>query len=114
MHDGTPSRIQSDRGDQLIAASNQIKEWNFEGIQQWAGRNGIEWLLVPTAGQHFNGQTERMIGILKRQLHRSFEGKKYTHEETCKFLQEAAQIMNSHPLVASHELRRNLSAHKIL
>jgi hypothetical protein len=36
-----PSRIQSDRGDQLIAASKQMKEWNFDGIQQWAGRRGI-------------------------------------------------------------------------
>ncbi len=50
---GTLSRIQSDRGDQLIAAPTQMKERDFNGIQQWAGRNGIEWLLVPTAGQHF-------------------------------------------------------------
>jgi hypothetical protein len=27
---------------------------------------GIEWHLVPTGGQHFNGQAERMIGILKK------------------------------------------------
>jgi hypothetical protein len=78
-----PSRIQSDRGDQLIAASKQMKEWNFEGIQQWAGRRGIEWHLVPTGGQHLNRQAERMIDILNRQLHRSFEIKKYAHEETC-------------------------------
>jgi hypothetical protein len=60
----------------------------------------IEWHLVPKGGQHFNRQVERMIGILKKQVFQSFEGKKYTHEETCTILQEAAQIVNSRPLAA--------------
>jgi hypothetical protein len=65
------------------------------------GREEIEWHLVPRGGQHFNGQAERIIGILKRQIHRRFEGKKYTHEEMCTILQEAAQTVNSYPLMAS-------------
>jgi hypothetical protein len=52
-----------------------------------AGKKGIEWHLVPTGGQHFNRQAERMVGILKKQLHRSLEGRRYTHEETCTLLQ---------------------------
>jgi hypothetical protein len=52
----------------------------------------------PTGGQHFNGQAERMIGTLKKQMWRSFKGRKYTHEETCTILQEAAQVVNSRPL----------------
>jgi hypothetical protein len=71
------SRIQSDRGEQLVATLKQISAWNFEGVREWAGRNGIEWHLVPTGGQHFNRQAKRMIGILKKQIWRSFEGKKY-------------------------------------
>jgi hypothetical protein len=39
-----------------------------------------------------------MIGILKKQMWRSFEGKKYTHKETCTILQEAVQVVNSRPL----------------
>jgi hypothetical protein len=61
---------------------------------------GIEWHLVPTGGQHCNRQAERMMGILKKQVFLSFEGKKYTYEKTCNMLQEAAQIVNSCPLVA--------------
>ncbi len=60
-----------------------------------------EWYLVasgPYRGQHFNGQAERMFGILKKQIWTSFEGRKYTHKETCTILQEAAQIVNSRPL----------------
>ncbi len=73
-----------------------------------AGRNGIEWHLVPTGGQHFNGQAERMIGILKNRNWRSFEGRKYTHEKKCVVLQEAAQVVNSRPLTARPWAERDL------
>jgi hypothetical protein len=85
---------------QLVAASKQLAAWSFKGVQEWAGKNGIEWHLVPTGGQHFNRQAERMIGILKKQIWRSFEGRKYTHEETCRLPQEATQVVNSRPLTA--------------
>jgi hypothetical protein len=65
---------------------------------QWAGRKGIEWTLVPTGGQHFNGQAERTIGLIKKQLWKTFEGKKLTHEETLTVLAEAVQRINSRPL----------------
>jgi hypothetical protein len=47
---------------------------------------------------HFNGQAERMIGLIKRQIWRSFEGRKYSQEETVTILKEAAQVVNSRPL----------------
>jgi hypothetical protein len=97
----TPSQIQSDRGEQLVAASKQVAGWDFDSIVQWAGRKGIEWYLIPTVGQHFNGQAERMIGLIKRQTWRSFEGRKHSHEETAMILQEAAQIINSRPLACN-------------
>ncbi len=78
---GTPTRFQSDRGEQLVAAAKQVSSWNYKEVIQWAGKKGIEWTLVPTGGQHFNGQAERMIGLIKKQLWRLFEGRKYSHEE---------------------------------
>jgi hypothetical protein len=95
---GVPSRIQSDRGEQLVAALKQISAWSFKGVREWVGKNGIKWQLVQTKGQHINGQAERMIEVLKKQIWRSFEGRKYTHEETCTILQEAAQAVNSRTL----------------
>ncbi len=96
---GVPSRFQLDRGEQLVAASKQVAMWDFNDVIQWTGKRGIEWVLVPTGGQHFNGLAERMIGLIKKQIWRSFEGKKYSHEEIVTFLQEAAQVINSRPLV---------------
>ncbi len=93
----TSSRVKSNRGSQLVAASKQTELWDFERVREWAGRKGIGWHLVPTGGQHFNRQAKRIIGILKRQIKISLEGKKHTHEETCTFLQETVQILNSRP-----------------
>jgi hypothetical protein len=95
---GTPSQFQSDRGEQLVTAAKQVSSWNFKEVAQWAGKKGIEWILVPTGVQHFNGQAERMIGLIKKQIWQSFEGRKYSHEETITILQDAAQVINSRPL----------------
>jgi hypothetical protein len=53
---------------------------------------------VPTGGQHFNGQAEWMIGLIKKQLWKTFEGRKLTHEEMLTALAEAVQKINSRPL----------------
>jgi hypothetical protein len=95
---GTPTRFQSDRGKQLVAAAKQVSTWDFKEVVQWAGRKGIEWTLVPTGGQHFNGQAERMIGLIKKQLWKIFEGKRLSHEETLTLLAEAVQKINSRPI----------------
>jgi hypothetical protein len=95
---GTPTRFQSDRGEQLVAAAKQVAMWDFKEVVQWAGKKGIEWTLAPTGGQHFNGQAERMIGLIKQQLWRTFEGKKMSHEETLTVLAEAVHKINSRPL----------------
>ncbi len=39
---GTPTRFQSDRGEQLVAAAKQVSTWDFKEVVQWAGRKGIE------------------------------------------------------------------------
>jgi hypothetical protein len=95
---GTPTRFQSDRGEQLVAAAKQVSSWDFKEVIQWAGKKGIEWTLVPTGGQHFNWQAERMIGLIKKQLWKIFEGKKLSHEETITLLTEAVQKINSRPI----------------
>jgi hypothetical protein len=81
-----------------VAAAKQVSTWDFKEVIQWAGRKGIEWTLVPTGGQHFNGQAERMIGLIKKQLWKTFEGKRLSHEETLTLLAEAVQKITSRPI----------------
>ncbi len=48
MCEGTPSRIQSDRGEQLVAVSEKLGAWDFVGVLKWAGRKGIEGAYCPS------------------------------------------------------------------
>jgi hypothetical protein len=49
-----------------VAASKQIEKWDFKRVQPWAGKKEIELYVVPTRGQHFSGQAERMSVNLKK------------------------------------------------
>jgi hypothetical protein len=42
-----------------------------------------------------------MIGLIKRQLWKVFEGKRLSHEETTTLLAEAVQKINSRPITGS-------------
>ncbi len=53
---GTPSRFQSDRNEQLVAAAKQASLWDFKEVIQWAGKKGIEWFLPPAG---LNGRRKR-------------------------------------------------------
>jgi hypothetical protein len=76
-----PARFQSDAGDQLVAASKQVAKWDFSKIIDWCRQNRTEWIVVPTEGQHFNGQAERLIGLAKNCLQQVLEGKTATFRE---------------------------------
>ncbi len=95
---GAPKRFQSDQGTQLVAASRQVKAWDWTRVRQQADGVGAEWHVVPTGGQHFNGQAEQMIGILKKCLEGTLAGKRCTMGELGTIVAEAAQMVNSRPI----------------
>jgi hypothetical protein len=59
---------------------------------------GVEWQIFPTGGQHFNGQAERMIGLVKSCLDQSMIGKRCSLGELNTITAEAVQIVNSGPV----------------
>ncbi len=52
------SLIQSENGEQLVAASKQLQALDTKEITEQAGETGIEWQLVPTGGKHVNRRAE--------------------------------------------------------
>jgi hypothetical protein len=40
---GTPHTIISDRGEQLVAASRQVEDWDPSAIQDWLADRKIKW-----------------------------------------------------------------------
>jgi hypothetical protein len=95
---GAPKRFQSDQGTQLVAASKQLATWDWTAVHEQAERAGAEWHIVPTGGQHYNGQAERLIGLLKKCLEGALNNRKFTLGELSTVVAEAAQVVNSRPI----------------
>jgi hypothetical protein len=90
-------------GTQLVAAAKQIRTWDWTRVHSEVGARGAEWHLVPTGAQHFNGQAERMIGLLKPCLEQAVAGKRYSYGELATVMAEAAQVVNSRPIARGSE-----------
>jgi hypothetical protein len=67
---------------------------------------------MPTGGQHFNRKAEQIIGIVKKQMQRTFEGKRCSHEEVWTLLLEANYLIGS-GLSASEPLLPSRSAARL-
>ena len=96
---GTPSRIVSDPGSQLVAARKQTEDWDYSRIKEWTTQRRIEWNVVPTNSQHFNGCAEAMIKMAKKQLVNMTHCKVPTKGELDTLFSDVIQIVNSRPLV---------------
>ncbi len=92
---GAQKRLQSDQGTQLVAASKQMATWDWTAIHEAVERAGAEWHVVPTGGQHYNGQAERLIGLLKRCLESTMANRRFTLGELNTVVAEATQLVNS-------------------
>ncbi len=88
---GAPKRFQSDQGPQLVAASKQMATWDWSSVHETAEKVGAEWHVVPTGGQHYNGQAERPIGLLKKCLESTMARRRITLGELSTVVAEAAR-----------------------
>ena len=95
---GTPSKIQSDRGTQLVPAAKQVGGWDFSEIRDWCTTKKFTWELIPTGVQHQNGPAECLFGLIKKVLDSVFRNQVCTFSELSTVLHEAALIINSRPL----------------
>ncbi len=86
-----------------MAAAKQIHIWDWSRVHSEVGARGAEWHLVPTGAQHFNGQAERMIGLLKPCLEQAIAGRRYSYGELATVMAEAAQVVNSRPIARGSE-----------
>jgi hypothetical protein len=95
---GAPKRFQSDQGTQLVAASKHMATWDWTAVHEADEKVGAEWHIVPTGGQHYNGQAERLIGLLKRCLESTMVHRRFTLGELNTVVAEATQLVNRRPI----------------
>jgi hypothetical protein len=82
-----------------VAAAKQVATWDFSRVLDWcAAKERTEWVVLPTGGQHFNSQAERMVGLAKLALEQVLGSKVATFGELSTFLKRAEYMLNSRPL----------------
>ena len=104
---GVPTKIVSDQGSQLIAASNEVRGMlellDWSRVKGWTARHYVEWQFVPVKGQHANGCAEAIVKSSKRLLTIVLQSKRVSFTELQTVLFEVAQILNCRPLGLYHK-----------
>ena len=95
----TPSYIQCDPGTQLVAAGKAVQKWDFTKIRNFNNARSIEWHVIPTASQHYNGCVESLIKSVKKQLVDVLSPSRLTKGELDTLFAEVAYKINSRPLM---------------
>ena len=96
---GTPARIQSDPGEQLMAAAAELGRWDYSKIIEWTNGQQVEWHKIPAGSQHFNGTAESMIRVTKLQLTGMLKERSCTKGELDTLMSDVAYLVNSRPLM---------------
>ena len=104
---GWPTKLHSDKGAQLIGASNEMKDivrnLSSEEIKKFVQHFNTEWEFAPADAKWYNGATEALVKSMKRALSAAIGVNVLTFSElqTCVF--EAAELVNERPIGAHPE-----------
>jgi len=101
---GWPTKFYSDRGTQLVGASNELKEivknLSWDDIAKYGSSFNADWEFAPADGKWYNGATEALVKSVKRALNAAIGEHvlKFSELQTCMF--EAAELVNERPIGA--------------
>ena len=97
---GTCASIRSDRGSNLVGATNQLS-LNPASIEKELPGINCKWLFNPPGASHFGGVYERKIGSIRRVMEKTLflaGPRGLTRDEFTTLLCEASAIVNQTPL----------------
>ena len=99
---GYPSKIFSDVGSQLVAASKELKEmfndFDWERIKGESARHGLEWKFSPPDAPWYNGCCEALIRSVKKSITHAVGLQKLSYSELQTTFFECANIVNERPI----------------
>ena len=99
---GYPSKIYSDNGAQLVAASQELKNvtkfWDWEKLKSFGVMEGFEWNFTPADAPWQNGTSESLIRSVKRSLKTAIGESILTFSELQTVLFEVANLINERPI----------------
>ena len=99
---GSPQKIFSDNGSNLVGASNELKQivknLNWKEIRDYGLQEGTQWTFSPGNAPWYNGATEALVKSTKRALNAMVGDILFTFSELQTALFEAAQLVNQRPI----------------
>ena len=102
---GWPSKIFSDKGTQLVGASNELTETvrnlNWQQIKEYCHKNSTEWSFSPGDAPWYNGAVEALVKCAKRALTAAIGEQVLTFSDLQTVMFEVSQIPNQRP-IGSH------------
>ena len=99
---GTPSKIRSDRGSQLVGANRELKQMinglDIKTLMRFGAEEGIEWDFSPAEAPWYNGCAESMVRAAKKALQATLKGQIVTYSELITVISEVANLLNERPI----------------
>ena len=96
---GRPNKIYSDNGSTFVAASKWLKKiLKSEALENYLSSRNIRWQFNLSRAPWWGGHYERLIGIVKRSLHKTVGRAKLTLSELEEVLLDVETILNNRPL----------------
>lgn len=102
---GVPRKMLSDNGSnfrltEMILSTQQTEVPPDNSVSLFVAEHDIDWSFIPPSSPHMGGVWERIVGIVKRTLHKTIGREKLDLETFTTFVAEAAAIANDRPLTA--------------
>ena len=99
---GYPSKLLSDNGTQLIAASKELtaitETWDWRKIKEHGVMEGLQWIFASADAPWQNGVTEALIRSVKRAIEFSVGENALTFSELQSVLFEIANLLIERPI----------------
>ena len=102
---GWPSKIHSDQGTELKAASSELKgivdSLDVSCVHKFVTSKGVKWSFAPPDSPWMNGVTESLVKFIKRSLNTVIGDQVLSFSELQTTMFECAQLVNQHPISRS-------------
>ena len=96
---GRPKKVYSDNGGTFVGAARWLKlVMHDEQINDFLAQNGIKWQFNLSEPPWWGGQFERLVGLVKRALHKSISRGLLTWKELEEVLLDVEVALNGRPL----------------
>ena len=96
---GRPKKVYSDNGGTFVGAASWLKlVMHDEQINDFLAQNGIKWQFNLSEAPWWGGQFERLVGLVKRALHKSIGRGLLTWKELEEVLLDVEVALNGRPL----------------